>query len=133
MIMTKVYWFEFRTKLAIWIAWQPRQIFEKWDKVLVGIDDKLRLLRVGARLIWEKDLSFDDVFSDLKEEVKTEEVKAKPAPAKPTTPVKPAPAKSATPAKKPNPKVEATSQEATPLQGETSPQGETSTPPVPVG
>ena len=99
--MFKVCWFEFSNRLAVGIAWQPRKIYEKWDRVIVGSEDKIRLIRIGAKLLGEKELEFEDIFSDLE----TPEVPEVPK----TPPVKPPvnpPTKK--PKKKPKPEVEAT-------------------------
>lgn len=63
--MLKLCWFEFKNKIVASINWERRQVFEKWDKVIVTEKDKLTLMRLGWKLIWEKEVWFDDVFIEL--------------------------------------------------------------------
>ena len=68
----RVYAFEFQWKISAQVNWNKRQDFEKWDRVLVWADEKIRLLRLWAKSIWEKDIVYDDLFTEEdKENIKT--------------------------------------------------------------
>ena len=67
--MIKLCWFEFWNKIAASINGWKRQVFEKWDRVVVTDKDKMYLMRLWAKLICERVVLFDEVFwSDYPEE-----------------------------------------------------------------
>ncbi len=61
--MLKLCWFEFKNKISASINGERRQVFEKWDKILVLDRDKLTLMRLWAKLISERVVTFDDIFT----------------------------------------------------------------------
>lgn len=61
--MLKLCWFEFRNKISASINWERRRVYEKWEKVIVTSENKLMLMRLGATLISERDVDFDDIFT----------------------------------------------------------------------
>lgn len=66
--MVKLFWLEFTQNIAYWIGKGPRVHYKTGDRVIVTNEDKIPLLRHGCKLLAEKDVDFDDVFSkaDLK-------------------------------------------------------------------
>jgi len=73
--MIKVYLIEITRNIAISLDWKKRQSFRKWDKVLVGRDDRIAVLRLWGKLLWEKDLEYKDVFLEKKVDVEAEKPK----------------------------------------------------------
>ncbi len=61
--MLKLCWFEFRNKISASINWERRRVYEKWEKVIVTSENKLMLMRLGATLISERYVDFDDIFT----------------------------------------------------------------------
>ena len=61
--MLKLCWFEFRNKISASINWERRRVYEKWEKVIVTSENKLMLMRLGATLISERDVDFDDILT----------------------------------------------------------------------
>jgi len=61
-----VYGFEIQDKTAFSLSGQKRTAYKKGEKILVSKEDKLMLLRLGHKLVDEKELSYKDVFTTKK-------------------------------------------------------------------
>lgn len=73
--MVKLYGFECQNKIAVAIWGWKREVYEKWDIVLVTSADKLVLMRLGFKLIDETEVWYTDVFkakTKTKKEAKAE-------------------------------------------------------------
>jgi hypothetical protein len=57
----KIYAMEFTSNVAVAINWNKRQNFEAGEKVLVARDEYHSLLRLGATLVQEVELSYSDL------------------------------------------------------------------------
>lgn len=67
---------EFTSNVAVAINGNKRENFEAGDKVIVSRGEYLSLLRLGATLISEKELTYSDVFKKAeKVEKPTKETK----------------------------------------------------------
>lgn len=78
--MITLYAFEFQSNVAVSLQWKKRQTFKKWQKIIASKEDKTTLLRLGAKLINEKEVSYKDVFTKKKTENKDKNAqKNKPA------------------------------------------------------
>lgn len=62
-------------KTAFALRWQKRTEYKKGEKILVSKEDKLMLLRLGHKLVEEKELSYKDVFTTKQKAKKAEEAK----------------------------------------------------------
>lgn len=77
--MVKLFWLEFTQNIKYGIGKGQREVFKSGDRVIVTAEDKIPLLRHGCKLIAEKDVEFDDVFT--KADIKKQAEADKPAPA----------------------------------------------------
>lgn len=76
--MVKLYWIEITRNIAFSIDGKKRQSFKKWDKVLVWKNDRIAVLRLWGRILWEKELEYDDVFWEIEKKAEAEVIETKP-------------------------------------------------------
>ena len=75
----RLYGFEVQSKIALSVNGKKREAYDKWDTIVVGESERLTMLRLGLKLLDEKDVQFEDVFGkkkskkELEAEAKTQE------------------------------------------------------------
>lgn len=62
--MLKIYAMQATKNVAVAFNGNLRENFEKGDKIITTRDEYRILLRLGFELIEEKDIGFDDIFSE---------------------------------------------------------------------
>lgn len=64
--MLKIYAMQATKNVAVAFNGNLREDFKKGDKIITTRDEYRALLRLGFELIEEKDIGFDDIFSEKK-------------------------------------------------------------------